>query len=81
MKVCIIKESPKTKTIFPGDIIVYDNTDVQVVTEQSINGCKKASVGLNGTMWSSDPQDSVDRGDAILYRQDEYELVLRKRVK
>lgn len=83
MKVIIENEVPVREKLESGDILVYRTGGVHIITENKVNGSDGSNglngISLNSSMWSSDPQTSLEKGEAYLYKKDEYELVLRKK--
>lgn len=82
----VIKEEPKvcTPVVLAGDIVQYTcgNSPCTpcIATSISVNGKKGINgISLDGISWLSNPQEAVDAGHAVLYKADEWELVLRKK--
>ena len=74
-------ENVKSNIIEAGDITWYKNSKFPtIITEHTVNGIKGLNgISLDGHFWCDDPDKLVKNGDAILYKKDEWELVLRRK--
>lgn len=86
MDVKIKDQDENKKKIEIGDLIIFkhshSNETVHIITKNEINGEKGLlGISLNGHNWSSDPQAGVDEGSAVLYKKEDWELVLQPKKK
>lgn len=79
-----IKEPAKREFVKAGDIMIYSDSYypedvVMIITNNTVNGCSGlVGVAFDGTMFSSNPNESLKSGKGKLYPAGEYKLVLTK---
>jgi hypothetical protein len=80
MKV-IVEESPKKlHTVEEGDLVWYKGSEMPGIVTTVFNSSDLVSINFDGVSRLNAPQSYVNKGTATLYKADEWEVVLRRKL-